>query len=325
MSAALILPHVKQRRAKSARNAVLWITRAHEIRWAATVRPYAAEGGGGTSSPQSAPARQFQATTTGGNRVPKTQRPRAYSDEDKTRFVERMKQAADNLESLESVVAELGISRNTLSYWFSRIEGKGFREYVDAKRVVVHADAGFSKVGKIGGRYSREFRAYALEVLARENARFAELGLRHSALEPVARALGVKSDTLAIWARGNSDPDRRTVRTTAEEHARRRAAFLAAKESGATISDVAAELGISRGALSKWAEKKLPEAERRHLIACDDTSGTPRKCLRCRVEFRAWGRGNHMCGDCRPRSHDDSPYAPDPGGHTGRRTGARRP
>ena len=36
---------------------------------------------------------------------------------------------------------------------------------------------------------------------------------------------------------------------------------------------------------------------------------TPRACLRCRKDFHSTGPGNRLCGDCRVKAADASPYA----------------
>lgn len=49
-----------------------------------------------------------------------------------------------------------------------------------------------------------------------------------------------------------------------------------------------------------------------------------RPCITCRVDFPSTGVGHRMCGYCRQRASDASPYTPSAGGDLGRRVGARR-
>jgi len=101
-------------------------------------------------------------------------------------------------------------------------------------------------------------------------------------------------------------------KTLKPEQVRERLAFVREHRAlGYRWTQIAALIGMHPASLQQWFElthaREIP------------TTTTVRKCLKCERAFDSEGPGNRMCSSCRSHSHILSPYAPDPGGHTGRR------
>jgi transposase-like protein len=118
------------------------------------------------------------------------------------------------------------------------------------------------------------------------------------------------------------------------EHEARASAYLAAREAGMPMAQLARELGVESRRLYEWVWRHFPE-HYRHRGSPGATAESkvkwaaqparpPRPCMTCTKPFVSEGPHNRLCGYCRQRASDASPYAPAPGGETGRRVAARR-
>lgn len=386
MSAALILPHAEQHRAAVTVRGVICIKARKEIRWAATVRPYAAEGGGETS-PLEAPARQFQ-TTTGGNRVMNT---RTATPEQKIALAQEIAEAALNGGTMSAVAAKHGVPTSVASRWFAQTYGcdilryraertppqppreqwatqreKGRKRTAFLRAIYeegMRLGWSWAQMGEKAGVSAGSFRQTArtkwghdlgtpaivttpikpVEQLARQRARggfsdrfrkrlveeyhaeAARTGDAHAALRTIAGKHDVTVGHLARWACLDHEDLVRAIDVPAEtEDARRLRVWTEGKAAGLQHGAIAAVLGISHSTLTTWVQRNVltGKAEQRAEVA---SRAKQRHCLRCRDPFMSEGPGHRMCGGCRALSHMDSPYAPSPGGGTGKRVGARRP
>lgn len=112
-----------------------------------------------------------------------------------------------------------------------------------------------------------------------------------------------------------------------DERARRIAAYEAGKLAGTPMKEVARRQGIATETWRQWVISYEESGLFRHRAYRHDVTPptTTRACMRCRSEFGSEGPHHRMCSNCRGYASTlDTPYAPDPGGSTGRQTQAKR-
>jgi hypothetical protein len=120
---------------------------------------------------------------------------------------------------------------------------------------------------------------------------------------------------------------------SAKEHERRVAAYLLARSCGYPMNALARKLGIESRRFYEWAWRHFPEhyvnneGPRRRRSRDVETAPktTILECMSCERPFPSTNRiTNRMCGNCRGRASDCSPYTPDPGGSRGKHVQAKR-
>jgi hypothetical protein len=129
---------------------------------------------------------------------------------------------------------------------------------------------------------------------------------------PNARAIDV-ADTRSTTLIDGRQPPRRGVALTHEERIARLAIIRDGRRAGRTWQEIAGYLGISLDGLRHWLDKAVTQ---------NSAPRTQRTCLGCGEPFLSEGAHHRMCGCEAHRTV--SPFAPDPGGSTGRQVGARR-
>lgn len=105
-----------------------------------------------------------------------------------------------------------------------------------------------------------------------------------------------------------------SVALTPAERAQRYELVRSHQRASESIASIARRLGMGEEYLRNWLRDY--KAER---LAQEKAATKVRPCLKCGRNFSSRGAGNRMCDPCRSHSHLTSPYAPDPGGSTGRR------
>lgn len=113
---------------------------------------------------------------------------------------------------------------------------------------------------------------------------------------------------------------------TREETAARSEVVTRLRKEGWSYDRIGAELGLSGGAVQDWAVRvlRLPKQRVPRVYRAAVVAAPNRTCLCCRVPFVSEGPHNRLCLRCN-RLESPSPYAPNPGGGTGRRVPVSRP
>ena len=172
----------------------------------------------------------------------------------------------------------------------------------------------------------------------------------------MAAEAGVHKGTYRIWIRETLGetikPPRSDLRTvhqprrdgkfassaygglTKQEYERRFRAVQTMRARGVCLTEIARHLGLKEDTLRAWVKRHniartAPRVS--DSVALHRENRKPvmeRPCARCGRTFfseRADGAWLRRCQPCRTSESAESPYAPSPGGSTGRRTQAVRP
>jgi hypothetical protein len=111
---------------------------------------------------------------------------------------------------------------------------------------------------------------------------------------------------------------------TRAQYVERAALIAEGLGNGLTIADLARMLGMHKESLREWIRAQEAGPRSQKFAREEPKVTTRRKCMRCDAQFDSEGFGNRLCGYCRQRAAEASPYMPDPGGSTGRQRQARR-
>lgn len=101
---------------------------------------------------------------------------------------------------------------------------------------------------------------------------------------------------------------------TAAQRKARMDAITTRKDAGMKLPQIAQEIGITYEILRQWIRSQDLQAHSSKF----KRPTVERPCLKCRRSFASQGAHNRLCSSCNSHSHIVSPYAPDPGGNTGR-------
>jgi tRNA(Ile2) C34 agmatinyltransferase TiaS len=110
------------------------------------------------------------------------------------------------------------------------------------------------------------------------------------------------------------------VPCTPAEHARRRRAYDEGVLQDMNLAEIARHLRLNPSTFRKWVDLNIEH--KNHTISKPVTVITTRPCMTCSAPMKSTGAHHRLCNYCRARAADASPYAPNPGGDTGRQ--ARR-